>query len=973
MSRSRGGAHVTPAPRLGAARGLAMAAALLALQACATAGAPGYKSGPNPTAAPTPRPPVHRQVMAAQGGDSDTDQGRSSATAGAQGSEAGGSIADLLAPAQAALTDARRQLAAHRWLRASTAREQQREHANLLLQAGQPDAALAVLDRMRTPGLTSRLTMLTILLDRHDYGRAGQLVHALELDYPHSVRVRQSLYGWWTTRGESQRVAQALRGRASGAAASPADRLAEADLDLQELKYRQAYVILDHLQGSKSKAVGPATVQAALGLAEFGLRQYGPALQSLQRALQLDPGDSSTLTAIASVLLRVGRVDDAITALRLALQISPWNEQAHDLLGNGFTRLDYTQLYAAFPAAFASGAGLAELNSGDRAWAAGRFALADKLYTELAGQHPQWADVEVRLGSLAYIEGHYTAARDYFWRAYTLCPQYGRANAGLAAALAALTYQVSIYHEQDQQALIAAPMPAIPDIEKYVINWKALPVLYQKQVALSLQPWVRYIPALELGGATLYIKPIWQMLSEAPDLSKLRDQRISYDSRLWDDVRGEGGHHVVVSDEDIVTRINHGFDTQLHEVSHQVNAILAPAWDRRIDALYAAAIRRQASLGHAFIDQYSSSSALEYFAQGAVAASDYRRNAYDTNQIVYERLKERDPALLALELELMRHADVKPSYAMSLVSRGDDYLWRGRLRLADASYLQALREDPGNVLALTNRMRTLVLLGRMRSARALAADALRRHPRSGPVVSEWAEVQWLSGAALTGLLHSLDARLGRVHPTQRYLVNDTLGDLANYSGAFARAQVAFGDALAYQPQDADALEGMGTALFAQGHRQAAWKYFEQAVQVRSGVTDIHVAYAEDLLLAGRNGRAGQQIQAALLIDPNDPDALALDAWATMKAGDVARASRTAKRAKALGSWSTLATAVLAATAARGGHQAMASHAFQAIERRAARHIPPRYVYREASGQYVLGYTASAGDMAVVNALRAAAP
>lgn len=875
-------------------------------------------------------------------------------------------IGAILAPARAALSQARRQLAAGQWGRDGGAQPRQmRLHADLLIEAGHPDAALRVLEQIPDPDLSTRLATIGVLLQRHDYQDAAPLIHALARQYPENAEVRQELYAWWSIRNDLQRVEDVLHVRSGDKTLAPADRLAEADIDLGAGKYPAAYLIYTQLQGDKSAAASRAAIVLGLGMTEFDLRQYAKSLGTLQEALRLDPSNASTVTAIASVLLRVGRVGDAITALRLALDISPWNLDAHALLGNGYTRLDYTQLHSAFPAAFSSGAPRAELLQGDDAWSSGNFPLAEEKYLDVAQAHPGWADAEARLGSLAYIQGHYRAARGYFWRAYRICPQYGRANDGLASALEALAYRVSIYRQHDKQALREQPMPPIPGIEKYVINWKALPASYQKRVALSLRPWVRYIPALEAGGATLYIKPLWQRLSQAPFLGKLRNQRISYDSRLWDDVRGEGGHHVVVSDQDIVTRSNGGFDTLLHEVSHQVNAILSPAWDRKIDALYSAATRRQAAAGHAFIDQYSASSVLEYFAQGAVAASNHRRNAYDLRKIVYGRLKKRDPALLALELEIMRHADVRPSFAMSLVSQGDDYLWRGKLARADASYAEALLEDPGNVLALSYRIHTLVLMHRLKAAQALADEAVDSHPDSGSLVSAWAQVRWLRGAPVEHLIAALERKRLLVKGPQRYRVNVTIGRIANYAGQFVRARDSFARVLAYQPQNADALQGMGSALFSQGSRAEAWKYFARAARVRSGVASIHVTYGRDLLRAGHVRRAMAQVRAALLVDPNDPDALGLEAWADLEAGNVGSALRTARQACALGPWSTLAAAVLAAAQARQGDLPAAHEAFQAIIRRWRLHAPPRYVYRKSSGQYVLGFTASAADWDLV--------
>ena len=41
-----------------------------------------------------------------------------------------------------------------------------------------------------------------------------------------------------------------------------------------------------------------------------------------------------------------------------------------------------------------------------------------------------------------------------------------------------------------------------------------------------------FVPVLADGGATFYIKPLYMLLGECPDLETLRDQRINYDSEI---------------------------------------------------------------------------------------------------------------------------------------------------------------------------------------------------------------------------------------------------------------------------------------------------------------------------------------------------------------------------------------------------------------------------------------------------------
>ncbi len=881
---------------------------------------------------------------------------------------------DVIAAARAALRETRHELAAEQWPATGTADTNRvRRYADLLLESGQPERALRVLEALPAPDLAVRLGIINILLLEHDYATAGPMIDRLAREAPDDPRVRSVLYGWWSLQGDSARVDRTLRGRAAAGTLTTADRFAAADLKLQQLDYAGAYQSYLALEKSATDPAARARATRGAGVSLFQLQRYPEALLALQQSLALAPSNADTVTAIGDVLLRLGRVNEAIAVLRFALQISPWNERAHDLLGAGFTRLDYTQLHARYPGSFADASGRLALQRGDAAWRAGHLSAARKIYQQVAASHPFWADAEVRLGSLEYVEGHFAAARDYFWNAYTLCPEYGRANEGLAVALQALTSGINVHRKEDEEALRAAPMPVIPGIARYVINWNSLSPIYRKIVALSLRPWVRYMPALEVGGATLYIKPIWQPLSQAPYLDKLRDQRIGYDSRLWDDVRGEGGHHVVVSDQDIEGMIDDGYDTVLHEVSHQVNAILAPRWDRKIESLYAAATRRQAGHGNAFMSNYAASSVLEYFAEGCNALNHHRRNAYDEREIVYERLAQRDPALLELVREIMFHADVKPSYAMSLVSLGDDFLWRGRLRQADTAYVRALHEDPGNELALVGRMHALLLLGQDQEAGKVARSGYSLHPGSGNIVAEQAEVQWLSGEDVAAVIRSLQVRRASVRSSEQYLVDLRIGELADYIGAFTSARQAYARVLAYQPDNPEALTGMGETAFADGKRNEAWKYYDEAARVRSGEVAVHISYAQDLLRAGELARAKEQIQAALLIDPDDPDAIAAHAWALMDEGDISGSLQAALEAHRLGPWSTLATILAAAAQSRAGHPAAAAAILQPLELRARGHVPPRYVYRSKSGQYSLGYTLTPADLGLMKTLPGSLP
>ena len=141
----------------------------------------------------------------------------------------------------------------------------------------------------------------------------------------------------------------------------------------------------------------------------------------------------------------------------------------------------------------------------------------------------------------------------------------------------------------------AAEMPEVPGIQQFVVNWQSLSPRHRKRVALSIAPWARYVIVLARGGATFYIKPLYMLLSDCPDMETLHDQRINYDSRLWDDVRGAGGYHTVTGIEDVERTIFDRYDTVLHELSHQVHGVLVADDSREIQEHYRRAKARDDS------------------------------------------------------------------------------------------------------------------------------------------------------------------------------------------------------------------------------------------------------------------------------------------------------------------------------------------------------------------------------------------
>ena len=87
------------------------------------------------------------------------------------------------------------------------------------------------------------------------------------------------------------------------------------------------------------------------------------------------------------------------------------------------------------------------------------------------------------------------------------------------------------------------------------------------------------------------------------------------------------------------------------------------------------------------------------------------------------------------------------------------------------------------------------------------------------------------------------------------------------------------------------------------------------------------------------------MKEALLLDPGDPDTLALQAWLALAEGDAPAAQRGATAALALGPWSDLAVIVQAAALQAHGQGESARAALAPVQQRVAAGTPPQYIYR----------------------------
>jgi tetratricopeptide (TPR) repeat protein len=832
----------------------------------------------------------------------------------------------------------------------------------LLLATGRVDEAGRLLPRLRGEAREVELVRARTLLVLQDFAAAAPLCQRIAARAEPTDEERDLVLAWLFAHDDAARVDTLTRDVLSaGTAAGPrlpellaAGRLAHSLMSYARAEscYERALAISEatlreDAPGAR-RYLEAARDTSLIGLAQVrnARREWDAAFDAARRALAAD-ASADAMTTLAQALLRVGRTDEAISAAEWATLLGPYGEMAHYMRGNGYTvRRNYTQLAAACPRAFADAAGQRALAVADRLLAAGDRAGARTAYEAVHRAHPGWVDVLARLASLDFEQGRFGRARDLCFAALRICPEYGRAHAILAKALQFQRFAVDVHRAGYEARFAAAPMPDVPGIERFVVNWRSLAPRARKRVALSIAPWRRFVPVLLEAGSDFYIKPMYMRLSEVPGQETLKDQRIEYDSRLWDDVRGSGGYHTVTGIEDVEATIFDRYNTVLHELTHQVHAVLTRDEARAILDLYRATKARDEATHDAFLSRYSAVAVEEYLAEGANALGSVDRDAYDPRPEVRSRLERKDPALRGLVERLMSITDMDPYYAVAYVRAGDDRVSRGAVDSAVVYYEKALARSPHEETGLNSLTRALDLANRGPQMLAAADTALAAQPSSGAVVAEAAEAWWHGGRGLdSALALTARARAG-VTDAERWVVDLERSHLAWTAGDAATALAAADSVLARQADSPDGLRERAASLALAARWDEAFTEYDKAVRQRTGIADLRCDYARDLLRAGRPGPAQRQLDEARLLDPENPTAEALRGWLVLAGGDAATAQIHARQALDWGPWCDLARIVLGLAQKSAGDDAAAESTWAPVRARLAKDEPPAFVYRE---------------------------
>jgi tetratricopeptide (TPR) repeat protein len=709
-------------------------------------------------------------------------------------------------------------------------------------------------------------------------------------------------------------------------------------------------------------ATGHAPASALRGLANIAVRRndIDAAEDFGRRVLEADATGGESLTTWAGILVRAGKGSEATKLYESIAEAHRWNGPAHYQLGNGYSERNYSELERQEPASYprddAFKQAMAEVSA---EWKAGRQVRARKILLRLNDERPAACEPAAAIASLAWNEGEIDEAEAWCRESLRRQPNHGRAHATLAKAMESRVLAIDIHRARDEARLKRSRSPEVPGIATFVTNWNSLTERHRKRVALSMEPFAAFIPILVEGGQTFTIKLLHERLSEMPGHEDLKDERISYDQRLWDDVRGCGGTDTVTGIEDVERTIFGRYDTVLHELAHQVHGVLSTEDKNRIERAYTVARERESAGKPTFLSRYQGSSVWEYFAEGVNGLHAKKRDRWDDREIRDDRLRKLDRPLL----EISRHftgmdADDTARYlAPAIASRSWKDMRHAKLDEAQARLERASAVDPEEQTVLVARSYLAAWSGQAAESLAIAEAGLALHPASLD----------LAQAASQGIVHARNDRQAareiiesirdRVDPGRLQDLDAARAWLLFESGEFGAAAALFREVLAARENEPSALQGLLSALsFLEPPERPEAELrdvLERCVRKRAGSRSVRSSAAIALGRIGDFEGARAQIAEGLLNDPESDEVLAAASWVELRAGNPATALARAREAQehsgGEAGWNDLAALVVAHAqlAVGDGEAAAATHA----RLRARSERPPEFVHLPRQSTY----------------------
>jgi tetratricopeptide (TPR) repeat protein len=332
-----------------------------------------------------------------------------------------------------------------------------------------------------------------------------------------------------------------------------------------------------------------------------------------RKAVELDPFDDDARANLANILFRgEGKLQEGYEQANIALRINPYCHLAHVYLGNGWTPNDYEE--QKIEGDEKTVAKIKELlETGDKYLLERDFRKADQAFDGILRMMSKNITALIGKGTLNYHQEKYDEALSWFFQVLDIDPNYGLAHYGVCQTLLRKKDRINVRFGEIEGDFAAKFVAEPPFMQEVFINFEKLDYDLRKILCMAVQPLRNYMKALKIAGATFYLSPFHKFLWEAPHNQGLKGRR-TFDLRLWDDIKGNGGFHST-SGADWEKDVKYlRFNVVAHEFAHQVHSFLSKKHREEIKWLFLKAKKERKTL-----DFYADFNEWEYFAVGVEA------------------------------------------------------------------------------------------------------------------------------------------------------------------------------------------------------------------------------------------------------------------------------------------------------------------------------------------------------------------
>ncbi|MGH8436706.1 MAG: tetratricopeptide repeat protein [Pseudomonas sp.] len=382
------------------------------------------------------------------------------------------------------------------------------------------------------------------------------------------------------------------------------------------------------------------------------------------RALELDSLSTGAQLAVSRIRRERDDVEGAYTRLIAVLALDPVHIEAHRALGNGGALKSYGRYPTleddSVPADLAR-----RLDAADSLLLLREYDRAEAAFNDVLKTHPGLAIARLGIASAYYYRGRFDTAFQRFLDITRDHPGLGLAHYGVSESDKHIRMQRDPRNLQALARFQVLPRPEEPErLRDVFTDFNRLDNALQKIVLLSVAPLSNYVPIVSLSGGSHYLLPFHHRLWNWRGTAQSRGRR-SFDGRLWDDVKGQGGRNAVSGEELTREVVLERYNILALEFMHQVHAVLSPAQRDTIHALYQAARRERRML-----DSYAGSNPNEYLAQAYEAfISRNKETRGGTSGNTRDRLRELDPRMYAFLEQINAQASYRPLAVQALLNR----------------------------------------------------------------------------------------------------------------------------------------------------------------------------------------------------------------------------------------------------------------------------------------------------------------